>query len=425
MEDKVQCQICKKRFKWITPTHLKMHGLTFQEYKSLYPDAEMMASDVLAKRLEAAKRRRLTPEQKHRCGNGARGRVQSEEEKENRRQSCILAYTPEINKRRSETLKATLADGSVVARTNKTKDQRQFLIRFFREMRILEQAAYGNLIRCEICGEYRENVGSSHLKSHGITLAEYKRLYPLAKTTTEKYIKKLSLSTLGIPKPRSKEAARKGGETTKIKSALRYFIGMRDKVDGLLCGDLVQCEICGEIMGQLSKHLVFYHDITVEQYKKMYPGTLTISPNISKVLADENTKKWEDPDYKKKVSKTISGVISDLWDNGHYVGKVPSQESPNGLERKVISIIDNNKLPFKFVGDWSFMLGSKCPDFVHVGSSKKLIEVFGDYWHKGEDIGIREDYFSKYGYEMLVIWEHEVNENPDEVLIKIQEFSDQ
>lgn len=290
MEDKVQCQICKKCFKWITPTHLKMHGLTFQEYKKLYPDAEMMASDVLAKRLEAAKRRRLTPEQKHRCGNGARGRVQSEEEKENRRQSGILAHTPEINKQRSETMKAVLSDGSVVARTNKTKAQRRFLIRFFNEMRILEQAAYGNLVQCKICGKWREHIGASHLKSHNITLVEYKRMYPFAKTYTKKYSDRLSLQTKGIPKPRSLEVNIRVGRTTRTKAALRHFIKRRDKIDGLLCGDLIECKICGEIMGQLSKHLVFKHNITVDNYKEMYPASLTVAPNISNMMAGENTK---------------------------------------------------------------------------------------------------------------------------------------
>ena len=319
MEDKVQCQICKEYYGLISSTHLKMHGLTFQEYKELYPDAKMISDSVQAKRSESLTGRKLSEETKYKCGNGARDRVQSEEEKEKRRQSNILACTDDVKKRISDSMKATLADGSVVARTNKTKDQRQFLIRFFREMWTLEQAAYGNLVQCEICGEWLEFISGSHLQTHNITLTEYKRLYPLAKTTTEKYIKKLSDSIKGIPKPRSQEVSYRAGKTTKIKLALRHFINRRNKIDSLLYGDLIECKICGELLGQLSQHLVYHHNITIDQYKEMYPDALTIAPNISKVMACENTKKWDDPDYKKEVSKIISaigqGISYDEWED--------------------------------------------------------------------------------------------------------------
>lgn len=197
-EDKVQCIICKKYFKLLTETHLKRHGITFKEYFKLYPGAKTVSDSVQTKRSKSLTGRELSEETKYKCGNGSRGRVQSEEEKEKRRKSCILAYTPEINNRRSETMKAVLADGSVVARTNKTKAQRRFLIRFFREMRTLEQAAYGQLVKCEICGEYRENISSSHLAAHGITLEEYKELYPDAKLYAESYPQRISAGYQGI-----------------------------------------------------------------------------------------------------------------------------------------------------------------------------------------------------------------------------------
>lgn len=198
MEDKIQCKICKGYFRMLSSTHLKKHGLTFKEYKELYPDAKTTSDSVHKKQVAAATGRELTPEQKYRCGNGSRNRIQSEEEIEKRRQSNILACTDDVKKRIGESVKATLSDGSVVARTNKTKAQRRFLIRFFNEMRILEQAAYGQLVKCEICGEYRENVSSSHLAAHGVTLEEYKELYPDAKLYTESYPQRISAGYQGI-----------------------------------------------------------------------------------------------------------------------------------------------------------------------------------------------------------------------------------
>jgi hypothetical protein len=198
MEDKVQCQVCKEYFKLISPTHLKKHGLTFQEYKELYPEAKMVSNSVQAKRSKSLTGRKLSQETKYRCGNGSRGRVQSEAEIEKRRQSNILACTDDVKKQISDSIKETLADGSVVTRTNKTKAQRRFLICFFNEMRILEQAAYGNLIQCEICGEWRENITGLHLKSHDITLTEYKQRFPLAKLYAESYPKRISAGHQGI-----------------------------------------------------------------------------------------------------------------------------------------------------------------------------------------------------------------------------------
>lgn len=65
---------------------------------------------------------------------------------------------------------------------------------------------------------------------------------------------------------------------------------------------------------------------------------------------------------------------------------------------------------FKYVGDNGFILGKKCPDFKHV-NKKKLIEIFGDFWHKEEDAEKKINYFKKYGYECLVIWESEIKKD--------------
>jgi len=81
---------------------------------------------------------------------------------------------------------------------------------------------------------------------------------------------------------------------------------------------------------------------------------------------------------------------------------------PNKIEQKLDNILQNlfpNE--YKYVGDFSFVLGGKNPDFMNVNGQKKLIELFGDYWHKGEDPQIRIDFFKQFGFDTLVVWEHE------------------
>lgn len=55
------------------------------------------------------------------------------------------------------------------------------------------------------------------------------------------------------------------------------------------------------------------------------------------------------------------------------------------------------------------------PDFVNVNGQKKILEVFGDYWHNLEG-RVEKDkkkikIYKKYGYDCLVIWEHELKNN--------------
>jgi very-short-patch-repair endonuclease len=99
---------------------------------------------------------------------------------------------------------------------------------------------------------------------------------------------------------------------------------------------------------------------------------------------------------------------------------------PNKIEKRLISIIDKNNLPFKYVGDGQIWIGSKNPDFISL-NEKKIIELFGDFWHTQkvrcfeETENGRKEHFLKYGYKTLIIWEHElVNEKG--VLNKIENF---
>lgn len=145
--------------------------------------------------------------------------------------------------------------------------------------------------------------------------------------------------------PRPDSANRKCAEFIRIQYGLLYFIRYRDKIDGLRCGDLIECKICGEILGQLSGHIVRKHGVTTKQYKELYPDDLTIAPNISKIMSDENTKKWNDSDYKKEVSKTISDVVSQQWKDGKYSR---TQTEDHAMKRSVRAQKTKAKDPEKY-----------------------------------------------------------------------------
>lgn len=85
--------------------------------------------------------------------------------------------------------------------------------------------------------------------------------------------------------------------------------------------------------------------------------------------------------------------------------------SPNKPENEILSIL-NSLYPneWKFVGDGEVVIAGKCPDFININGQKKIVECFGDYWHRGEDPQDRIDIFKPYGYDTLVIWESELKD---------------
>lgn len=119
-----------------------------------------------------------------------------------------------------------------------------------------------------------------------------------------------------------------------------------------------------------------------------------------------NKRKWEDPAHAKKMIKS--------W-----------KLTPNKKEIKLMEILDSlYPEEWKFVGNGDLIIDGKCPDFVNCNGQKKIIELFGDYWHKGENPQDRIDIFKPFGYSTLVIWERELK-NMDVLIGRIRGFVDE
>lgn len=95
----------------------------------------------------------------------------------------------------------------------------------------------------------------------------------------------------------------------------------------------------------------------------------------------------------KKISKALRGNIN--WRFSHRY--------PNSEEKKLIRFFKKWNLPFKYVGDGSFKIDGKCPDFIHK-NKKLIIEFFGELWHKESDEPNRIGFFKKRGWGCLIIW---------------------
>jgi len=99
-------------------------------------------------------------------------------------------------------------------------------------------------------------------------------------------------------------------------------------------------------------------------------------------------KKWEDKDWAEKRVKQL------LLAQSH---------KKSNLEISMSRILDKTfSEEWKYVGDFSCFIGGKCPDFINVNGQKKLIEVFGNFWHDKADEQKRIKHFAKYGFKTLV-----------------------
>lgn len=100
------------------------------------------------------------------------------------------------------------------------------------------------------------------------------------------------------------------------------------------------------------------------------------------------------------------------------------QKGPNKLERDFADAFPE----LRFVGDGQLYvndaIGPLVPDFVHP-SRNVAVEVFGDFWHEGEDPLNRIARFRSAGWDCLVIWESEFREQYEAVRRRVRQFLDE
>ncbi len=102
------------------------------------------------------------------------------------------------------------------------------------------------------------------------------------------------------------------------------------------------------------------------------------------------------------------------WKRDEYVqNQMKSRKvKPNKLEKyfeKYLNILYPKE--WKYVGDGKLIINGKCPDFVNVNGQKKLIEIFGDFWHKNDNPEDRIQEFKLFGWDTLVLWEKDIRKN--------------
>jgi hypothetical protein len=113
-----------------------------------------------------------------------------------------------------------------------------------------------------------------------------------------------------------------------------------------------------------------------------------------------------------KMSKSKTGIQH----SAETIKKMLTRRTPTSLEMKFLDIVEKNGLPYKFVGDGSFMIERKNPDFININGDKIAIEVYARYYKLRHAETVqewkdeREKIFSKYGWNVIFFDETEVKE---------------
>jgi hypothetical protein len=222
----------------------------------------------------------------------------------------------------------------------------------------------------------------------------------------------------------------------KIGAALR---GRRGVGYGKHLSEEHRANISAALKGKrgscLGRHLSEEHKARLRG--KSHPQTEEIRRKISiankgRHLSEEAKAKlslrqkenWKDPEYrnhhieKQKAKWTPerrtmrAKSVKELWQNPEYVAKQMQANNvkPNTAELHLGEILNKNfPNQWKYVGDGQLIIGGKCPDFANINGQKRVIELFGAYWHPIFDIAQKKQHYGGYGFELAIIWEDELD----------------
>ncbi|MFA5150917.1 MAG: hypothetical protein WC433_08505 [Candidatus Omnitrophota bacterium] len=123
---------------------------------------------------------------------------------------------------------------------------------------------------------------------------------------------------------------------------------------------------------------------------------------------------WKDLKHKERMLKLM---------------RVGKKITPNKPEKELNILLGKD---YKYVGDGEVWFNNFNPDFINCNGQKKIVELYGCYWHKckicgfgngkqPKDVGRLKEY-KKLGYSTLIVWEHELK-NIDKLTHRLIEFN--
>ena len=337
------------------------------------------------------------------------------------------------------------------------------------------------LVSCPICRRFLKQITLGHIKSHNLTLEEFKKDFPNSvlvsigsHTKRSNSLKRVygSLEMRDMCSKRNKESNNRP-EVKKKLSELSKRNWQNPKYVAKWLESMKKVHFNEAIQKKKSLLMKALHaDLEYKEKHRLATklgcGTLevrrrrSISAKINCARPETKIKRssisklrWQNkelnerrktalkitmakPEMKEKhrlavlkalakpeVKKKHSDTLKKLWLNPEYAKKMFDRFGikPTKPEIELQNIL-NELFPgeYKYVGNGEVFINGKNPDFINCNGKKKIIEMFGNYWHKGQDPQSRINIFKPYGYETLVIWENDLKNYKELVKRKIIKF---
>lgn len=128
----------------------------------------------------------------------------------------------------------------------------------------------------------------------------------------------------------------------------------------------------------------------------------------------------------ERIGKKISIAHKNLWSKPEHAQRMmlAFRKVYNKREEQFFNLLEEIcPSEFGYNGDGRIKLfGTKMPDFINLKGKQKLIEFYGDYWHRNDVPGQRVKYFKDLGWEVLEIWQSEFLKDKENVKQKIKNY---
>lgn len=227
-------------------------------------------------------------------------------------------------------------------------------------------------------------------------------------------------------------------------------------------GSSVVCGGCGREFGIIQQsHIDKCHELallgitTRAQYKAVFGSTMSdaaVSVSLETITKfnDSMSSEERSANARRGYLHVVDGFgASEFGRRGGMVGSVglwnkPGQldshrrrmrkqnasgsmkQSPNKLEQRFWDMVGRDRIEFASFSFWKTIVEERgikhiTPDF-RVPGTLRMIEVFGDYWHEGENPQDRIDLWESVGCECIVVWEHEINAQDEAMLERVETF---
>lgn len=250
-------------------------------------------------------------------------------------------------------------------------------------------------VECELCHNQYQLITGWHLSfRHNMTMAKYKMLYPNSPTQGALFLRNLKKGAQGSGTKSTQTKLRKYGTTMPNPENWHLF-----KKDGW--------------NPQKDEKVTERSQVT---FKKTM---------LDKYGVDNPSKLKEFRDKRKATIWTRYGVTEAMLDP-EIKRRSRTQRARGKMSSMEAELFKMFPLAVKYVGDSShwFEIDEKMvnPDFLVLPfeETKKVIEVYGDYWHYKDNPQDRVDLFAKIGIKCLVIWGSELDSKAHRAATKVK-----